>query len=107
MEAVESSGLPFRSAFEGVPSPSCGVSRQLWLESQELVSECLYHPFMLALAQGTLNRCAMPCLKCPVFALVGLVRARVPPASRGDEAAPLYRPAGAPSKGTSPRTPTS
>lgn len=41
--------------FTGLPVPG-GLSEQLWHDSQVEVKQCLHHPFVAALAAGTLPR---------------------------------------------------
>lgn len=44
-----------RNDSAGLPFPG-GLSEQLWNDAQVLVLQCLHHPFVAALAAGTLPR---------------------------------------------------
>lgn len=47
--------------FSGLPVPG-GLSERLWLDTQPEVMEALHHPFVQALAAGTLDRSAHVCI---------------------------------------------
>ena len=47
----------------GAPEGS-GISRRLWEDSLDDVYESLHHPFVRALAAGTLPKCAVAILQC-------------------------------------------
>lgn len=55
MSSQADNAAPVYNMFSGLPVPG-GVSEQLWDDCQQEAQESLQHPFVLALAQGTLDR---------------------------------------------------
>lgn len=53
--AMDANNQSTYDRFTGLPVPG-GLSERLWNDSQAEVQQCLHHPFVAALAAGTLPR---------------------------------------------------